>query len=41
MIYNHFHMPIINTGTHASIGIVMQLKMYEQYFKKGDVQTND
>ena len=37
LIYNHFHMPIINTGTHASIGIVMQLKMYEQYFKKGDI----
>lgn len=37
LIYNHFHMPVINTGTHASIGIVMQLKMYEQYFKDGDV----
>lgn len=37
LIYNHFHMPVINTATHASIGIVMQLKMYEQYFKDGDV----
>ena len=37
LIYNHFHMPVINTGTHAGIGIVMQLKIYEQYFKKGDI----
>ena len=37
LICNHFHIPVINTGTHASIGIVMQLKMYEQYFKDGDV----
>ena len=37
LIYNHFHIPVINTGTHAGIGIVMQLKMYEQYFNKGDI----
>lgn len=37
IIFNHYHVPVINTGTHASIGIIMQLKMYEKYFRKGDV----
>lgn len=37
LIHNHFNIPVVNTGTHASIGIVLQLKLYEQYYREGDI----
>lgn len=37
LIYNRFDLPVVNTATQAGIGIVMQLRMYEKYFSKGDI----
>lgn len=37
LLYEKFRMPVVNTGTHASIGLVMQLKMFENTFTKNDL----
>ena len=37
MIYDHFHMPVCNTGTHADIGLLSQLNLCKDYIHKGDI----
>ena len=37
MISNAFHMPVVNTSTHAGIGVRMQFEIYKDLLHKGDV----
>ena len=37
LLYEKYRMPVVNTGTHASIGIVMQLKIFENKFTENDI----
>lgn len=37
MISEAFHMPVVNTSTHAGIGVRMQFETYKDLLKKGDV----
>ncbi len=37
MLSEHFNMPVINTGTHAGLGLRLQLLLVQPYIKKGDI----
>lgn len=37
MIYEHFNMPVCNTGTHAGLGLQIQLNLCRRYICKGDI----
>lgn len=37
MIHKVFNMPVVNTSTHAKIGVRMQFETYKDYLRKGDV----
>lgn len=37
LINQVFHMPVVNTSTHAGIGVRMQFEMYKEFLRKGDV----
>ncbi|MBR5443779.1 MAG: hypothetical protein IKV22_05280 [Paludibacteraceae bacterium] len=37
LLYEKYHIPVVNTGTQASIGLVMQLKIFEHTFTKNDI----
>ena len=37
IIMEHFQMPVVNTGTHASLGLRLQLLLFKPYIMKGDV----
>lgn len=37
MIMEHFQMPIVNTGVHASIGLRLQLLLFKPYITENDV----
>lgn len=33
----HFQMPVVNTGTHANIGLRLQMEIFKKYISNGDV----
>ncbi len=37
LISQAFHMPVVNTSTHAGIGVRMQFEMYKELLREGDV----
>lgn len=37
MLEDEFHMPVVNTATHAGIGIRMSFEIYKDFLKKGDI----
>lgn len=37
MLSEYFNMPVINTGTHAGLGLRLQLLLVQPYIKKGDI----
>lgn len=37
IISSHFNMPVVNTGTHASIGLRLQMEMFRKYVSNGDI----
>ena len=37
MISEAFHRPVVNTSTHAGIGVRMQFELYKELLQKGDV----
>ena len=37
LINKHFGMPVCNTGVNYSFGLQMQIKLYEEYVKSGDL----
>lgn len=37
IISSHFNMPVINTGTHASIGLRLQMEMFKKYISNRDI----
>ena len=37
MISNHFNMPVCNTGINAGLGILLQIALFKDYIKKGDI----
>lgn len=37
MLADSFHLPVVNTSTHAGIGIRMQFEMYKHFLKKDDI----
>lgn len=36
-ISEHFGMPVVNTGTHAGLGLRLQLELFEEYILKDDI----
>ena len=36
-ISRHFDMPVINTGTHAGLGLKLQLDLFKKYISKDDI----
>ena len=37
MLKEHFGMQICNTGTHAGLGLRLQIELFKQYINKGDI----
>lgn len=37
LIHDAFNLPVVNTSTHAGIGIRLQFEMYKDFLKKGDI----
>lgn len=37
MINKAFQMPVVNTSTHAGIGVRMQFELYKDFLRKGDI----
>ncbi len=37
MIANAFHMPVVNTSTHAGLGVRLQFEIYKEFLHKGDI----
>ncbi len=37
LIHQAFNMPVVNTGTHASIGVRMQFEIYKDLLRQGDI----
>lgn len=37
LIMEHFRMPVVNTGTHASLGLRLQLLLFKPYIKENDI----
>lgn len=37
VISSYFNMPVVNTGTHASIGLRLQMEMFKKYVSDGDI----
>lgn len=37
VISTHFGKPVVNTGTHASIGLRLQMEMFKKYVSKDDI----
>lgn len=37
LLKEHFQMAVVNTGTHADIGLRLQIKLYEPFLQAGDV----
>lgn len=37
LLKEHFNMPVINTGTHAGIGLKLQLALVRPYIHEGDI----
>jgi len=37
MISDTFQIPVVNTSTHAGLGVRMQFEMYKDFLKKGDI----
>ena len=37
MLAEHFHRPVVNTGTHACIGLQLQVNLFRDYLHAGDM----
>lgn len=37
LIMEHYQMPVVNTGTHAGIGLRLQLLLFKPYIKENDI----
>ncbi len=37
MLEDSLHLPVVNTSTHAGIGVRMQFEMYKDFLKRGDI----
>jgi len=37
LLAEHFHCPVVNTGTHACIGLQLQVNLFKDYLKSGDI----
>lgn len=37
LIVEHFQMPVVNTGTHASLGLRMQLQLFKPFIAENDI----
>ncbi|OQA50532.1 MAG: hypothetical protein BWY47_00401 [Bacteroidetes bacterium ADurb.Bin302] len=36
-LFLHYNKPIVNTGTHAGLGLRLQIELFKEYIKEGDV----
>lgn len=36
-LFLHYNRPIVNTGTHAGLGLRLQIELFKEYIKEGDV----
>lgn len=37
LLVEHFDRPVVNTGTHACIGLQLQINLFRDYLKQGDI----
>ena len=37
LLFSHYKRPIVNTGTHAGLGLRLQIELFKNYIQEGDV----
>lgn len=37
LLASHFHCPVVNTGTHACVGLQLQVNLFKDHLKPGDI----